>query len=96
VLFGQLGAAPDAKRCYEEMTAAEEFRATVAWEELEPAGFDGLLLPGGHAQGMRQYLGPAVLQAQVGGFWQLGRPVGAICHGVVVLARFRDLLSGAE
>jgi putative intracellular protease/amidase len=90
VLFGQLGAAPDAKRCYEEMTGSEEFGATVAWDELDPAGFDGLLLPGGHAPGMRQYLGSAVLQEQVGRFWELGRPVGAICHGVLVLARTRD------
>jgi putative intracellular protease/amidase len=90
VLFGQLGAAPDAKRCYGEMTGSEEFSATVAWDELDPAGFDGLLLPGGHAPGMRQYLGSAVLQEQVGRFWQLGRPVGAICHGVLVLARTRE------
>src|SRR6185437_7856878 len=90
VLFGQLGAAPDAKRCYAELTRAGEFTATVAWEDLDPAAFDGLLLPGGHAPGMRQYLGSAVVRDQVARFWQLGRPVGAICHGVLVLARTRD------
>ena len=58
------------------------------------AGFDGLLLPGGHAPGMRQYLGSAVLRDQVARFWSLGRPVGAICHGVLVLARTRDLATG--
>jgi putative intracellular protease/amidase len=43
---------------------------------------------------MRQYLGSPVLRDQVAGFWQLGRPVGAICHGVLVLARTRDPATG--
>jgi putative intracellular protease/amidase len=94
VLFGQMGAAPQAKDFYSELTTAPEFTSTQAWAELEPAGFDGLLLPGGHAAGMRQYLGSAVLREQVARFWALGRPVGAICHGVLVLARTRDTSTG--
>jgi putative intracellular protease/amidase len=94
VLFGQLGAAPAARSRYAEMVKAAEFSATVPWSGLDPAGFDGLLLPGGHAPGMRQYLGSAVLRDQVGRFWQLGRPVGAICHGVLVLARARERATG--
>jgi putative intracellular protease/amidase len=90
VLFGHLGAAPEAKARYHELTEAPEFAATIGWADLDPAGFDGLLLPGGHAPGMRQYLGSARLTEQVGRFWSLGRPVGAICHGVLVLARTRD------
>jgi putative intracellular protease/amidase len=84
VIFGQLGAAPDAKRVYGELTGAAEFTGTQAWGALDPAAFDGLLLPGGHAPGMRQYLGSAELRDQVARFWALGRPVGAICHGVLV------------
>jgi putative intracellular protease/amidase len=94
VLFGQLGAAAPAKDDYQELTRAPEFAATAGWAGLEMAGFDGLLLPGGHAPGMRQYLGSAVLRDQVARFWSLGRPVGAICHGVLVLARTRDLATG--
>jgi putative intracellular protease/amidase len=94
VLFGQLGAAPEPRRFYAELTGAPEFTATAAWDELDPASFDGLLLPGGHAPGMRQYLGSAVLQEQVARFWGLDRPVGAICHGVLVLARTRDATTG--
>jgi putative intracellular protease/amidase len=90
VLFGQLGAAADAKDDYAELTRAAEFSATQAWAGLDVAAFDGLLLPGGHAPGMRQYLGSPVLRDQVARFWALGRPVGAICHGVLVLARTRD------
>jgi putative intracellular protease/amidase len=94
VIFGQLGAAPQAKTTYDELTRAPEFGSTQAWAELDPAAFDGLLLPGGHAPGMRQYLGSPVLQEQVGRFWALSRPVGAICHGVLVLARTKDPATG--
>jgi putative intracellular protease/amidase len=94
VLFGQLGAAPEAAKLYAELVAAPEFGSTVAWDGLDPAAFDGLVLPGGHAPGMRQYLGSPVLSEQVSRFWQLSRPVGAICHGVLVLARARDATTG--
>jgi putative intracellular protease/amidase len=90
VLFGQLGAAAEARKLYYELIGTPEFGSTVAWADLDPAGFDGLILPGGHAPGMRQYLGSPVLSEQVGRFWRLNRPVGAICHGVLVLARTRD------
>jgi putative intracellular protease/amidase len=94
VIFGQLGAAPEARRFYAELTKAAEFTSTQAWAALDPAAFDGLVLPGGHAPGMRQYLGSAVLRDQVARFWALDRPVGAICHGVLVLARTPDAATG--
>jgi putative intracellular protease/amidase len=90
VLFGQLGAAAEARSYYAELIRAPEFTATEAWDGLDAPGFDGLLLPGGHAPGMRQYLGSPALREQVARFWATGRPVGAICHGVLVLARTRD------
>lgn len=87
VIFGQLGAENEPKQFYQEMTQSTEFRQTIAWDAIEPDHFDGLLLAGGHAQGMRQYLGSEVLQQKVAEFWNLKRPVAAICHGVIVLAR---------
>src|SRR4051794_30917764 len=90
VLFGQLGAEDEPKRFYEQLTAAPAFTATAGWADVDVTAYDGLLLPGGHAPGMRQYLGSAELRAQVARFWALGRPVGAICHGVLVLARTED------
>ncbi|MFI6099249.1 type 1 glutamine amidotransferase domain-containing protein [Lentzea sp. NPDC051213] len=94
VLFGQLGAEAEPKRFYSQLTEAAEYRAPIAWAAVEPAEYDGLVLPGGHAPGMRQYLGSAVLQDKVARFWALGRPVGAICHGVLVLARSADRETG--
>jgi ThiJ/PfpI family-like len=49
VLFGQFGAAPEARKRYYELVQAPEFGATEGWTDLDPAGFDGLILPGGHA-----------------------------------------------
>jgi putative intracellular protease/amidase len=90
VVFGKLGAEPEPKAFYARMTESPEFQATLPWGDLDVDEFDGLLLPGGHAPGMRQYLGNPDLPAQVARFWSLDRPVGAICHGVLVLARTRD------
>jgi putative intracellular protease/amidase len=94
VLFGRLGAEDEPKAFYDELTRAPEFHRTVAWDDLDVGRYDGLILAGGHAPGMRQYLGSEVLREQVRAFWLLGRPTGAICHGVLVLARTRDAATG--
>jgi putative intracellular protease/amidase len=94
VLFGKLGAADEPKAFYRELEAAPEFARPARWAELDPGAFDALLLAGGHAPGMRQYLGSEALQAKVAAFWATGRPVAAICHGVLLLARARDPSTG--
>jgi putative intracellular protease/amidase len=43
---------------------------------------------------MRQYLASEDLQRKVADFWALHRPVAAICHGVLVLARTKDPATG--
>src|SRR5207237_8099863 len=43
----------------------------------------------GHAPAMRQYRGSELLQNKVTDFWNSQKPVAAICHGVLVLARCR-------
>jgi putative intracellular protease/amidase len=94
VIFGRLGASPEPCAFYHELERATEFQKPLSWGAIAPAAYDGLLLPGGHAPGMRQYLGSSRLQEQVAAFWRLGRPVGAICHGVLVLARSKDSATG--
>jgi putative intracellular protease/amidase len=94
VIFGQLGAAVEPKAFYAQMQSDAEFRSPLAWADVKPDEFDGLILSGGHAPGMRQYLGSDLLRGKVAEYWSLGRPVGAICHGVLVLARTRDPETG--
>jgi putative intracellular protease/amidase len=90
VLFGQLGAEAEPKQFYGELTRDPAFNRPLAWGALDVTAFDALLLPGGHAPGMRQYLGSTALAAQVVAFVRTGKPFGAICHGPLVLARSVD------
>jgi len=94
VLFGRLGAVPAAKQLFGQLARSTEFDRPAPWGDVVADDCDGLLLPGGHAPGMRQYLGNTVLQRLVADFWATGRPVGAICHGVLVLARTLDPATG--
>ena len=90
VVFGKLGASPEAIADYQKMLHDWDYTHPIAWSAIDPTRFDGLWLAGGHAKGMRQYLDSEVLQQKVSGFWALERPVAAVCHGVLLLARARD------
>lgn len=94
VLFGKLGARPEYVAHYRELIETEAWKNPIRYEEVDPARFDALVLPGGHAKGMRSYLEHAGLQQQVVRFFAAKRPVGAICHGGVVLARSIDPATG--
>lgn len=90
VVFGQLGAEPEPLRLYGELERDPAFGAPVSWRTLSPEDYDGLLLPGGHAQGMRQYLEGAELLPHIATFFARDAPVAAICHGVLAAARATD------
>jgi putative intracellular protease/amidase len=94
VIFGRLGAHEEPKAFYRQLVETTAFQHPLAWANLRPGDYDALLLPGGHAPGMRQYLCSTVLEGKVAEFWALNRPVGAICHGVLVLARTRNPRTG--
>jgi protease I len=72
---------------YLEMTQSTEFRGPMPYAEIVAADFDAVLLPGGHAPGMRPYLESALLQSVVAEFFERNGPLGAICHGVLLAAR---------
>jgi len=93
VIFGQLGAAAEPRAFYRALEQDREFQNPRTWDE-DFSHYDALLLAGGHAPGMRQYLGSPRLQQQVARFFLSDRPVGAICHGVVLLARSRNPETG--
>jgi putative intracellular protease/amidase len=90
VIFGQLGAAPEAVRLYQELERAPAFSAPLRWDQVDPLAFDALFLGGGHAAGMRPYLESELVQGMARAIWEADRPVAAICHGVIVLARTVD------
>lgn len=72
---------------YRAMESTVPFRSPLPYSEIKPERFDALLLPGGHAKGMRKYLESPVMQGIVASFFASGRPVGAICHGTLLAGR---------
>jgi len=94
------------RAAFARMAGDPRFLAPLRHDALDARDFDALLLPGGHAKGMRPYLESAALQRLVVEFFETpdargaGRPVGAVCHGVLLAARSisprtgRSVLSG--
>src|SRR5438270_5906883 len=87
VLFGKLGARPEAIGFYRELEQAREFTAPKKWSDCRASDFDALFLAGGHAPGMRQYLGSEVVHRLIVEFFATDKPIAAICHGVLAAAR---------
>jgi len=87
VVFGKLGARPEPIAFYREMEKSPAFVSPRAWAATDAEAFDALFLAGGHAPGMRQYLGSETVQALTAAFFASSKPIAAICHGVLVAAR---------
>lgn len=85
---------PEALAAYRAMTASAEFQSPMAYADVELGTTDGLLIPGGHDEGVRTLLESEVAQGIAADAMTRGLPVGAICHGVVLLARAMDPSTG--
>jgi putative intracellular protease/amidase len=86
-----LAANADARQAYAALLDDEAFASPLHWGASRRSAYGALVLPGGHrARGMRPYLeSPEVQQITIDAF-RAGKPVGAICHGVLVAARAID------
>ncbi len=93
-LPGLLTASNTARSAYQQMIHDPSYQHPIPYLDIVPAEFAGLLLPGGDALTTRQYLESTILQSKVLLFWQLKKLIGAICHGVLVLARTHDPQTG--
>jgi protease I len=89
-----LRAREDAVAAYGEMVSCEAFINPCTYEQARETSYDALLLPGGHDKGVKEYLESSVLQQLVVNFFDADKPVGAICHGVVLAARSIDPATG--
>ena len=92
VLAPFLRADPRGQQAYRELEQSHEFQHPIAYAEIDSTNFHALCLPGGHAPGMKPYLESDLVQKQVAEMFQQAKPVGAICHGVLVAARARTAL----
>lgn len=87
VLFGKLGARPEPIAFYRALEAASAFVSPRTWAGCRVDELDALFLAGGHAPGMKQYLGSTAVQELTTAFFATTKPIAAICHGVLVAAR---------
>ncbi len=96
VLFGKLGATAENVALYRLLEFDPGFLNPGKYESIDADRHCALILPGGHAKQCRQYLESEALQERALEFMRRGLPVGAICHGGVVLARTQDPATGAS
>jgi putative intracellular protease/amidase len=86
-----LQAREDAVDAYCEMEKDKSFCSPLKYTDAKEINFDAILLPGGHDKGVKEYLESKILQQLIVDFFIAKKTVGAICHGVVLLARSIDL-----
>ncbi len=89
-----LAAREDAVVAYNEMENSETFNNPFKYVDVREKDFDGIILPGGHDKGVREYLESPELQNLIGDFFKARKPVGAICHGVLLVARSKNPETG--
>jgi protease I len=77
----------DAVQAYMAMEQDSAFCNPLSFSELKDNDFDVLVLPGGHDKGVREYLESGLLQDLVSKYFVEKKPIAAICHGVVLVAR---------
>jgi protease I len=82
-----LRADANGRAAYAEMIASDAFQNPMTYDEATGGAFDALVLPGGHDKCVKPYLESEILQQIATDFMATDKPVGAICHGVLVLAR---------
>ncbi|PHS29232.1 MAG: hypothetical protein COA85_01445 [Robiginitomaculum sp.] len=94
IFKGMLAARKSARQTYLRLCQEPAFLNPIRFEDIRPADYDGLILPGGHAKGMIPYLESKILQEKIVAFFANDKPVGAICHGVVAACRAKDPKTG--
>lgn len=85
-----LVATPEVGVYLQQMQACAEYQKPLTYEQAQQSSFDALLLVGGHAPGMKEYLESTVLQRLVASHDAARKPWGAVCHGVVLAARAKN------
>ena len=82
-----LAARPENREVYKEMAASPRFQNPLAWSGVKPDEFDALVLPGGHAPGVKPYLESEAVHDICRNFFARKAPVSSVCHGVLALSR---------
>ncbi|GAU96765.1 hypothetical protein RvY_08157 [Ramazzottius varieornatus] len=87
MLASTLACDDEARSIYNQMEESIEFQYPIPWSEIRSEVYDSVCLPGGHDKAIREYLESELLQKIIGEFFAQEKPVAAICHGVLLVAR---------
>lgn len=90
---GMLKAEDSAIKAYNEMKGSYVFQHPISYKQIESSKYDAIILPGGHAPGMKPYLESKIIQEAVREMNSQGKIIAAICHGVLIAARAGALRS---
>lgn len=90
LLRSVIAARKDAVEAYVEMEKSVDFQNPISYADINPADYYGVILPGGHDKRVKEYLESDVLQSVIVAFFNANKHVGAIGHGVVLVARSID------
>ncbi len=82
-----LRADANGRAAHAEMIASDAFQNPITYDAAARDAFEALVLPGGHDKCVKPYLESEALQQIAADFMTADKPLGAICHGVLILAR---------
>lgn len=94
VLSPVLMTRPESLKAYKRMVADAHFARPCAYDDVDVEAADGVFVPGGHAKGVRTLLESSAAQAIAVTALSRDIPLGAVCHGVLLLARSIDPSTG--
>lgn len=81
-------------KAYRHMVDDPQFGKPGTYEGVDVEMVDGVFVPGGHAKGVRTLFESSAAQAIAAMAMSREIPVGAVCHGVLLLARAIDPSTG--
>ncbi|MBN8502302.1 MAG: DJ-1/PfpI family protein [Sphingomonadales bacterium] len=87
LLARSLQARVEAREAYAEMLEDRNYNRPLSWTKVRVSSFDAFHFPGGHAPGMRSYCESPEVQRIAREVFAANKPVSAVCHGVLPLAR---------
>lgn len=83
------------REAYRQLALDPNYLQPLPYARLAFERIDAMLLPGGHwSRGMRDFLESEALQGTVARAFEAGKPIAAVCHGVLLVARSRSPQTG--
>ena len=79
------------------MMKCDEFLNPISFDSIKKIeNYDGVLIPGGHDPNVVTLIDNKILQSKLEAYFGLNcenKPIGAICHGVGLLARSQKFVT---